>query len=375
VDYSICVKEAVASSAFFAAIRPRITGLKPTMYTIKGDVIELYSSDMDTINLELNKIQEISYANIKGAVEQICNDSQQAILITDCEYWTKPEGERTNLPYIKEPFIKWLNKGYSIHIAIEPYKEPYKGKLYEKKRFYFFFTDDKLSDNVFAEVSKTDNFTNHSVSFCKLTNADLRIQRNIDAINANLTVEGDTTHFFDYFEIDNPWEDIQKYVIEATDDEGNPISGGDALIKGIKLSGFNNYTIEDIDIVASNITAKYLDTIFSTGHSTINISDGFSLDKNSLKDNELNVKINEKIFKNLNDEFGGNLIRLDFVVKSAKNKPVSKPEFSWQSLNKPAEENISVYESIVQTLQNPDVNPAKQNNVIIHTIFLKTQKY
>jgi hypothetical protein len=375
IDYSTCVKDAVANSVFFAAIRPRITGLKPTMYAIKGESIEYYSSNMDSINLELNHIQEISYANINGAVEQICNANQQAILITDCEYWTKPQGERTDLPYLKEPFIQWLNKGYSIYIIKESYLETYHGSSYPKIRFYFFFTDDKLSNNVYEEVSKSTGFKSANVTFFKSTNSDIIIHRNTETVDNNLVFRMDTTRLFDYIEIDDSWKDIQQYIMEATDDDGNLISGGNPLIKGVKFSNFNNYTIEDIEVHASNITAQYMAIEDSTlSPDVINITDGFVLDTVSLKNNELNVKINGKIFAFLNNEFGGNLLRLDFVIKSAKNKPVNAV-FSWDSMSKPNTKNISVQESIKQAIDNPDTNPAKQNNGIIHTLFIKTESY
>ncbi|OAV73443.1 hypothetical protein Barb6_00236 [Bacteroidales bacterium Barb6] len=375
IDYSTCVREAVSNSAFFATIRPRLTGLKPTMYSIKGNEIKEFSSDMDKINQELNNITEFSYANIQGAVEQICNSNQQAVLITDCEFWTTPEGERTNLPYMKEAFITWLNKGFSIHIITEAYKESYHGSSHDKKRFYLFFTDDKLPNDLYEEISKADDFENINGSYYKLTNSDMKFLRSIDVVDDNLNFQIDTSYHFDYIEIDNSWKDIQKYVMEATDGDGNLIPDGNPIIKGLKFQPFGNYTIEDIDIVASNITAAYLDTVFSDGHSMINIPDGFSLDKDSLKNNTINVNVKENIFDYLNDEFEGNLLRLDFVVKSARNEPISKQDFSWLSISKSGEENISVYESVKQALDNKVTNPIKQNNGIIHTIFIKTEKY
>lgn len=70
-----------------------------------------------------------------------------------------------------------------------------------------------------------------------------------------------------------------------------------------------------------------------------------------------------------------NLIRIDIILKSTIEKVTPKNNFSWLSLNKSGVENISVYESVKQAIDNPETNPIKRNNGVIHTIFIKTLEY
>jgi hypothetical protein len=370
VDYSSCVKDAVRNSDFFAAIRPRITGLSPLLYSMRGSETERVSDDMDVINRELNSLDDVPYADIKGAVELICRSNRQAILITDCEYWTKGEGERTNLPYLKAPFIEWISKGRVIYAVVEPYREMYGGKRCEKKRFYFFFTDDKLRDNVFEEVWRAGDFNRYGVVCHKLCNSDIRIDRTALSADENLTFDVNSSMSFDYVEIYDGWDIIRRYVMEADDDEGNPVAGGNPLIKGIKFSEYGNYRIESLGIRASDITQAYCDSLPPSAAK--DVSAGFKLDPSG---GELKIRVTDRIFEHLGYEYGGNLFRIDLVVGSAANIPLPEKDFSWRSLSVAGTYNLSVYESIRQALDNPAVNPARQNGGVIHTIFIKTEPY
>ena len=370
VDYSSCVKDAVRNSAFFAAVRPRITGLNPVLYSMRGSETERVSDDMDVINRELNNLDDVPYADIRGTVELICRSDRQAILVTDCEYWTRGEGERTNLPYLKAPFIDWLNKGRVIYVVVERYREIYRGKQCDKKRFYFFFTDDKLRDNVFEEIRRTGDFGQYGVVFHKLCNSDIIIDRTALSVDDNLTLSMNSSMPFDYIEIYDDWDIINRYVMEASDDDGNPVAGGNPLIKGLKFSDYGNFRIESLGVRVSDITQAYCDSLLPTAAK--DVSAGFRLD---ISDRELKLRLTDKIFEYLGNEYGGNLFKVDFVVGSAVNLPLPSEDFSWRSLSVPETENLSVYESIRQTLDNPSVNPSRRNGGVIHTIFIKTKPY
>jgi hypothetical protein len=370
VDYSSCVKDAVRNSDFFAAVRPRITGLNPLLYSMRGSETVRVSDDMDVINRELNSLDDVPYADIKGTVELICSSDCQAILITDCEYWTKGEGERTNLPYLKVPFIEWINRGHVIYVVVERYVEMYRGKRCDKKRFYFFFTDDRLRDNVFEEIRRTGDFSRYGVVCHKLCNSDIRIDRTALTADENLTFDVNSSRSFDYVEIYDGWDIISRYVMEAEDDEGNPVAGGNPLIRGIRFSDYGNYRIESVGVRVSDITQAYCDSLPLSAAK--DVSAGFRLDPSG---GELKLRLTDRIFEYLGYEYGGNLFRVDFVVGSAANLPLPEEDFSWRSLSIPGTDNLSVYESIRQTLDNPAVNPARQNGGVIHTIFIKTKPY
>jgi len=191
IDYSTCVVEAVRSSPFFRLIRPRITGLDPapTLFGLQGTLgFVNVGNDRNRINQELNNIHEISYANIQGACQQICNSNEQAILITDGEFWTEGMGERTDLAYMKDSFIKWLSKGFEIYIYIEPYRERYNGVNYDKKRFYFLFTSDDFPNNIYQELNNAFNGNSipSNVKLVKISNSDLQV-KDMFTLNVNLS--------------------------------------------------------------------------------------------------------------------------------------------------------------------------------------------
>ena len=372
IDYSTCVIDAVKNSIFFKNIRPRITGLQPTLISIKGLVISKVSSDMDAVNNELNSLQEVSYANIAGAIEKICDSDHQNILITDGEYWTSPEGERTDLPYMKESFKKWLLKGYVVHVIVEDYKELFQGKLNDKKRFYFLFTDDRLEDNVFNEISKAKNFKTSNITVFKLSNVDLKIERSMNLINEDLGFEVDTLKSYDVVLIENKWEDIFTYVLNGKDENGEEIKNGKPFIMNLKLHSkqLENFEVNQIEIKAYLIT-----DLLSAEKKTskkIDISEGFKIDNIKFKkDGSISINLTDKLNeKLLTDQ--QNILQLDIVLKSVSNSPFQSDLFSWTSLSKPNNINISVAESIKQTLDDADINPMKQNKGVVHRIFIKT---
>jgi hypothetical protein len=373
VDYSTCVIDAVKNSPYFKSLRPKITGESPTLYAIKGPLIEAVSSDMDTVNQKLTNLTEIPYANIVGAIDKISNSDGQSILITDGEYWTNPEGERTDLPYMRESLEKWLNRGYVVQIVIEDYKESYKGKSIDKKRFYFFFTDDKLENNIYDIALKAQGGNSTDLHHFKMTNSDIQVFQSA-TVDDNLQFDVDTTQNYDIVDISSPWSDIEEYVLNANDDQGNALKNGNPFLKNIKVNSkkIENYNINQTEIKAYNITDFYLEE----KNAKINeISEGFKIDEKLLKEkNIISIRITDKLLSNLKSD-KENLLRLDIILKEANNKPIDEKWFTWRSLSKPNVDNVSVFESIKQTFDNPAINAQNRNKGIIHTIFIKTLEY
>jgi hypothetical protein len=173
------------------------------------------------------------------------------------------------------------------------------------------------------------------------------------------------------------------------DKYGQPIEGENAvpLIKNLLFNNGENYAINNIQIKATNITAKYLSIDCTAAENLkldcneiqpndIDISDGFMLDKNAFRDNKLNVMLTDKIFTNgyLSNEFGGNLIRLDFVITEVGLNPYDNTIFEWQSIWSP-NQAICVSKSIDNALRDVAVIPTNPNRRVIHTIFIKTEAY
>jgi hypothetical protein len=372
IDYSTCMVEAVNSSEFFNRIRPRITGMNPTLYGIRGNNIDMISSDNVSVNVELNRLREYPYANLIGACQQICDGNNQAILMTDGEYWTPGIGEMTDLPYFKDSFVKWLSRGFDIYIYVEDYNEKYHGRVYAKKRFYFIFTDDNLSNNIFEGLIRAGDFAqlSSSLKLIKLSNRDIQIRGNLtvhtDLVSTLVTDRGITA-----FEIGSEWEDLGKYVLYATNSvNGADTTGGDYLIRGLQMTSdpISAYSYPDLDIKVYNVSESYLDTVkpdLSSGE----VRDVFILDKELYrKSGEIAIKMAEDYNNSLSEDTE-NLLRID-IVSRVTDKRIDETDFEWQSLSTSAI-NRSVYESIIQTLNDPLIDPAR-NNEILYTIYLKT---
>lgn len=384
LDHSTCVIDAVQNSEVFKAVRPNLGQYCDTLRLIKGDSFESIPLDrtdnkvsevLETINID------ISFADIRSAVFNICNDNQQAILISDCESYAN--GRFLDLePYMSEPFKIWLSKGHSIYIITEPYQEKYKGRTYDKKRFYIIFTDDKLqapiSNVVKAEIQGL--VENGVCTWFKMTNSDISVESpKSDMVNPNLTFNVDYLNGFELISIDDSWEAIRKYVMKL-DKYGEPIpeEKSEPLISNLILVNGENFKINDIQVEATNITSKYLALEDSSVTANeINISDGFVLDEVALKSNKLNVLLTDKIFTEgylLDKEYGGNLIRLDFVITQIELNPYESNVFEWQSIWS-TNNAICVSKSIDNAIRDVNVIPTSPNRRVIHTIFIKTESY
>jgi hypothetical protein len=381
LDHSTCVIDARQNSSVFNALRPQLGQYSDTLRLIKGGVFEtipLIRSDNRVFQVLQTIREDIPYSDILKAVEQICNSNQQAILITDCEFL------KNNLchdqdPYLSEPFKHWLQKGHVIYIVTESYMELARGGRYDKKRFYIIFTDDRMeapiSHNMLNELNP---FINNTVNVFKLVNSDLQAARDGEMVEKDLTFSYESRDGFDYIEIDNDWNDIREYIMKL-DKYGEPFPEEPPLplIKNITFNEGENYIITDMEVVASNITAQYLALSDSTATETaeaVNISDGFIIDKQALQDNRINVMLTDKIFNYLTDEYGGNLIRLDFVITRVALKPYDADTFIWQSVYTPGAA-ICVEKSIDNALRDIEVVPTNKDRKVIYTVFLKTQSY
>jgi hypothetical protein len=390
LDHSTCVIDAVQNSPVFKALRPNLGQYSDTLRLIKGAVFESIP-----LNRQNNKVSEvletikedIPFADIRRAVFQICNDNQQAVLITDCE--AHANGRFLDLePFMSEPFRNWLEAGHVIYILTEPYQEKYKGNVYDKKRFYFIFSDDRMeapiSYNLLHEVQQL--LQNNICTLFKMTNSDVLVRSpKNDMVADDLTFNVEYGNGFEYVEISDDWSSIREYVMKL-DKYGEPLpdengNGSNTkpvpLLENLIFNDGENYLIGDVQIVATNITSRYLALDDSTVTvKDIDISDGFMPDETALQNHKLNVMLTDKIFTAgyLDNGFGGNLIRLDFVITNAGLKSYDSAMFEWQSIWSP-NTAICVSKSIDNALHDINVIPTCSNRKVIHTVFLKTEEY
>ncbi|MDR2626450.1 MAG: hypothetical protein LBC40_00255 [Dysgonamonadaceae bacterium] len=386
LDHSTCVIDARQNSPVFNALRPQLGQYSDTLRLIKGDVLEtipLNRSDNKVFQVLQTIREDIPFSDILKAVEKICHSNQQAILITDAEF-LKGNLCHDQDPYLSEPLKHWLQKGHVVYVVTEPYRERNKGKLYDKKRFYFIFTDDRMqapiSHNMLGELNA--HIGHNGVSVFKFTNSDLQVKsEGSNRVAEDLTFSCDSRNGFDYIEIDDDWDVIREYVMKL-DKYGEPLEGEKPLplVKNLTFNEGENYIIGDVEVVASDITAQYAAIADSLPDvpEAINISDGFLIDKDALQNHTLNVMLTDKIFNYLSYEYGGNLIRLDFVITQIGLKMSYDPEmlhlFAWPSLYTSGEA-ICVAKSIDNVLRDIEIVPTGKDRRVIHTVFLKTAAY
>lgn len=391
LDHSTCVIDARKNSNVFKKLIGQLGLYTDTLCLIKKDILEkIPNTDKSPTSTDVYNIingisEDIKFADIGKAIEEISKSNSQSILITDFEYFDKNGKNQDGFPYLSGAFKSWLEKGHSIYIITEPYKEG----GHDKKRFYVIFTDDKLqapiSSLLRAEIQ--DLLKGAVCTWFKMTNSDIGVESpKSDMVNNNLTFNVDYLNGFELITLDDSWDAIREYVMKL-DKYGEPVpqEKSEPLISNIILNNGENYKISDIQIMATNITTKYIskDTIaadnlgvdFSTINPTeINISDGFILDKEAFESNKLNVMLTDKIFTDghlLGKEYGGNLIRLDFVITQIELNPINLNEFEWQSIWSP-NNAICVSISINNAIRDVNVIPTAPNRRVIHTIFIKT---
>lgn len=389
LDHSTCVIDAVNNSKVWKAVFPNFTEYSDELVLIKGSDIDKWERVVldrkdNKIGTALARIKvDIPWAGIQQAIKEIVNGNNQAIIVSDFEGFDGGAGSiltksMDDRPWLSFELKTWLQKGFSIYIITEPYKEIYNGELVDKKRFYFIFTDDKLeapiSSNVKSEISRLIN--DNTCQFFKLTNSDISVtspKKDMTVDDLDLSV--DYGKGFELISIENDWDDIREYVMKL-DEYGESLPGEDKqpLIKNIRINNGFNYKVEDIKIVATNITDDIIkkNKIISGN----DISSAFEVDRKALKNNVINIYLTEKIFDNdfINDTYEGNLIKIDFLINSVNIQPYDEKIFQWLSLYR-NDTAICVSKSIDNAIRDIDVIPSNPKRRVIHTVFLKTASF
>jgi hypothetical protein len=395
LDHSTCVINANLSSPVFRALKGQLGLYTDTLCLVKGRILEYVSNtdksptSTDVFNI-INEIRDdIPFADIGQAIGNICNGSSQAIFITDCEYFDRNGRNQDGYPYLSGAFKDWIKKGYVIYVVTEPYQERYRGRTYDKKRFYFIFTDDKMqapiSGNMLNELQSL--LQNGVCKLFKITNSDIMAERKGEMVENDLTFTFESLNGFEYAAIDDDWNSIREFVMKL-DKYGEPIPEEKPapLIKNLVFNDGNNYFIDDMEVVATNITARYLSIDCDAADGLkldctdlkpddVDMSEGFMLDKDALRSRKLNVFLTDKVFNYLlPSEYGGNLIRLDFVVTKAGLQNYDSDMFLWKSLYEDADA-ICVATSIDNVLHDVGIVPMSKDRRVIHTVFIKTEAY
>ena len=378
VDYSTCVAEA-KKSTYFKSTHPSIVDCSPVFYSIKGDKIKKETENRQQVYNLLSTIHEVNHADIKQAVNMIVNGNNQAVLITDGEYFMKGAvRDNLNNPYLAEDFRTWLNKGYDIYFYCEPYVE---SNRHNKYRYYILFTDDALENNINDRFARSCSADDHGVMAFHLSDGQLRVMKGDDGIVLNSAVSAQKVDESVY-ELYSSWEDMAVYLTEGNIDDIYILRG---LFVDNKIA--NAYKIKEITPVVYQVYpeySKYYDSKMLAEETQPKakkfekVKDVFEVDEDVFEET------GEIVLKLKSDFDGGslsydhpNLLRVDFVVSDAKNDFTNNDDlrgaFVWKSISAAQghAENTSLYESISQVLQNPKLNP-KKREVVLYSVYLST---
>ena len=392
VDYSTCISLG-QSSEFFKELLPSFSNAAKSYYSIEGDNFVQHDAD-STYNL-LRTINNVDYADLKSAVNKMAEGDSESLLLTDGEYFQK-NATRDNLrnPYMADAFKKWLLRGHDIYVISEPYVEPYNGNLFNKKRFYIIFTDNRLSGNFYARIMQSatlEKFPEVEIFHLSADHPSLLSQgENHSTVNPVLTakVTGNGGYEIQSWPID--WKNgIEPLIISAVNQQtGEPLENGEPILNGIKVdrNSLGAFRITGVTAKVYNINNAY--AAYSeakeanvkpnlTGFGPCEVENFIQLDEKEFgKHGEVVLYFNQMMYDPSSlDGSPCNYTKIDICVN--KVEPIFDQyasQFEFQSITMPDEPNVSVSASIKQCMTDPDVQQ-KVTKAPIYTIYIKSSEY
>lgn len=393
VDYSTCIKEG-QHSAFFQSLVPSFVDATKSYYSIKGpNIVKENFSNIDGVYKELKNIIEVNYADLKNAAKQIADGDSEGVLLTDGEYFQNDIAKgNINNPYLAEPFKIWLKKRHDIYILAEPYIERHNGNNYNKKRFYFLFTDNRLNNNIYDRICQTvklEDFPN--VEIFHLSADHPTIMAEGKSLKVNQTLSASVTPCGNYEIQDWPidWEAIEGVVLGAVNpDTGEPLPNGECVIGGLKVdrNSYGGFRITDIDVNVYDINSDYFNyyneqeaptgmfTMSALSHSPYS----FIYDEEEFKNHGIvNLYMDASMWTPSNFLTGCpfNYTKIDICVSKCENVFDNYSSmFNFDAIGLPGQYNVSVTESVKQCLFDPEILEM-MNSAVLYTIYIKSNKY
>lgn len=379
IDYSDCMTTA-ASSPYYQSVQPAIIACNPRYYSIKGNEIAFESDDKMKVHQLLNTISNVDYSNIKGAVDSILAKKREAILITDGEFYQQHVGANLNNPYLADEFKKWLTDGHDIYV----YSEPYTVDGFTKNRYYMLFTDHRLENNI-QQIFSRNAPKQDDVKMVHLYsgipsaktgkdgavfNEQLLITDDGNVVVPNLSCE--------IHKMDAKWDDVYSYILNATDEEGNPMKGGDIFLKGINVNVTDEdaYKPAEIEVKCYEISDLYENFDPKKDKSVTlpaPLENMFVIDEAAWKKGEVALKLHPGFDGSSLTGESGNLLRIDICVKQSKDNFSDNAKIGGNfKFPSPWGFNTSVYESLRQTLNDPSISPENSGNPVICTVYLSS---
>lgn len=387
VDYSTC-NVLGQNSAFYQALVPSWVAAARSYYSIKG--AEIAKEEGPTFDL-LRTIEEVNYADLKGAIEQMASSNSESVLLTDGEYFQQSIAKgNINNPYMADALKTWLKKGHDIFVYTEPYVEQYKGQSFNKKRFYIIFTDVRLRDNIYDRITQTvklQDFPDIEMFHLSADHPSLAAEGTSTKANENLSAKVKGFGSFEAQEWEIDWKNgIEPLIIYAVDPQtGETLPDGESFTGGLKVdrNSFGGYRISNVAAKVYNINQEFTD--FCAAKQT---GEKYKADF-ALTPLDNFIKLDDKEFQKhgiINLYFDGqmytpdpvlngspyNFIKIDICVSEVQDMfSQFAHQFEFESIDMPGQTNTSVAESIKQCLADPDIK-TMISTCPIYTIYIKS---
>lgn len=390
VDYSNCISDGMQSPFYQEMVSP-LTSATKEYWSIKEDMIEQQEGSVYAL---LNNVEEVNYAALDKAINTMADRDSESVLLTDGELFTQTKTKNNpNNPYMHAAFKKWLMKGRDIHIIAEPYQEIYKGRTFNKKRFYIIFTDDRLQGNIYDRVKEIVDFVQFPQvdEFHLSGNYPWIIPVNGTASAPNNIVAANVTPHGSYeiqdWQVD--WKNIVNLIVNSYDEQGNPLPNGEKLIGGLRINknAFGAYRISDIDARVFNINAEYFDlynqieagqkvgklNITPTPIGSFILVNKEEFEKHGMADLYFDIEnfapdadLNGKPF---------NYFKIDIVITGLQDiLENSLDMFNFDSIVNVGQNNVSISESLKNCVFDPELKQQLLGKVV-YTIYVKSDKY
>lgn len=332
-----------------------------------------------------------SYNNTAAPIEktlaQIVEQGKPAFIVSDFEEYKNGKIQQEN--YARDYFVKWLKAGNDITFYVMDYKE--KGK--KDKHLYFVVLDGKqhkllneinnalagraanyeiftLSNNNFP-VSMENAKDKHGATYHNGTQDVVTMVRENGDKGSYRKIDGYNVEF--YPSDAESWIQILENAKSMSElpEENNPFRH---MLQGryVDLTRNSGFDIDELEAVVYNASDVYraaVDTTYAGGASMAEVRDFVVL-----ADDENNDAANRELLVDFAPAFAGtfvapnaddDLYRIDIRVKKATPKlDAIERLFAWDG-------NTSLSESVRNTLQESDINPA---GTVIYTYYFKLNK-
>lgn len=388
VDYSTC-NYLGQNSQFFQDVEASLVNKTSSYFSIKGNEIKQEQGDVYTL---LRNIEEVNYAELAKAAQMMADDNCESVMITDGEYYTPSTAKgHDNDPYLANAFKKWILRGYDIHIISEPYVEPYNGQMFNKKRFYIIFTDDRMENNIYERIRRTVDFTQFpDVDEFHISASHPQMKGNGNNCSAQNEILESKSKGFGTFEIEDwdgcDWKTIEDELVNGVDEEtGEPIKSGTPIIQmGLDKNSFGCYRIKSVNLKVYDINQEYSEYYEAKangekpGHQefTLNELENFmQIDTKEFdKHSKINISFNQDWFDpSVLSGKPYNYFKLDISIGDVQSIFGQHEEkFEFESITKPGTKNVSVASSIKQCLADDKVLD-KMRGQVIYSIYIKSE--